>query len=139
MRHFPLLLAALPLAVSVHAQTNETNERTFLLEEIIVTAAKRETALQDTAIAVTALTANLMEQMDITSPFDYEALVPSLTYQQSPNRLSIRGVGRFSNSLGVYPGVAFLETLVEVDHEQAGRRIRHLPQRHDQCLRPGDG
>ena len=76
------------------------------LEEVIVTASRRETSLQDTPIAVTAMTADLMEELNVVNPFSYEKLVPSLTYQESPNRLSIRGVGRFTNALGVSPGVA---------------------------------
>ncbi|GEM_PF-738486 len=76
------------------------------LEEIIVTASKRESSLQDTSIAVSAFTADAMEQLDINGPADLEALVPSLTWQQTPNRISIRGVGRFDNSLGISPGVA---------------------------------
>ena len=55
-------------------------------------AMKRETSLQDTPIAITAFSADLMEELNVNSPFMYEALVPSLTYQQEPNRLSIRGV-----------------------------------------------
>jgi len=104
MKKIPLLLAALPLAISVqvHAQSGDSK---LSLEEIIVTASKRETSLQDTPIAITAFSANLMEELNVNSPFMYEALVPSLTYQQQPNRLSIRGVGRFSNSLGISPGV----------------------------------
>ena len=77
-----------------------------ILEEIIVTASRRETSLQDTPLAVTAMSANLIEELNVVSPFNYEKLVPSLTFQETPNRLSIRGVGRFSNSLGVSPGVA---------------------------------
>lgn len=105
MKKIPLLLAALPLAISaqVHAQSGDSK---LALEEIIVTATKRETSLQDTAIAITAFSQNLLEDLNVNSPFMYEALVPSLTYRQSPNRLSIRGVGRFDNSLGVSPGVA---------------------------------
>ncbi len=105
----PTLFLALPLAAAVQAQTSTSvaqSTSSLTLEEIVVTASRRETSLQDTAIAVTAFSAALSEELDINSPFDFEKLVPSLTYQESPNRLSIRGVGRFSNALGVSPGVA---------------------------------
>ena len=100
-----LPFAALPLALSiaVHAQEKESS---LQLEEIIVTASRRETSLQDTPLAVTALSQGLIEELNVNTPFMYEAIVPSLTYQQSPNRLSIRGVGRFTNALGTSPGVA---------------------------------
>jgi iron complex outermembrane receptor protein len=100
------ILAALPVTGLFAVPTVTAQEARAVLEEIIVTASRRETALQDTPIAVTALSANLIEELNVVSPFNYEKLVPSLTYQETPNRLSIRGVGRFSNSLGVSPGVA---------------------------------
>jgi len=78
----------------------------LMLEEVTVTATKRETSLQDTAIAVTAFTSDMMEELDINSAADMEALVPSFTTQQNPNRISIRGVGRFDNSMGTSPGIA---------------------------------
>ncbi len=76
------------------------------LEETIVTATRRETNLQDTAMAISAYTGDRMEELNINNPLIYEALVPSLSYQVSPNRVSIRGVGRFANALGTNPGVA---------------------------------
>jgi iron complex outermembrane receptor protein len=93
------------LAINTQAQA-QSNDSKLVLEEIIVTASKRETSLQDTAIAVTAFSQDMLEQLNVNSPFMYEALTPSLSFQQEPNRLSIRGVGRFDNSLGVSPGVA---------------------------------
>jgi len=75
------------------------------LEEIIITAEKREASLQDTAASVTAYTRDSMKELNITTASDYQALVPSMSFRKSPNRISIRGVGRFSNSLGINPGV----------------------------------
>jgi iron complex outermembrane receptor protein len=107
MRSSCILFVALPLALStnVYSQASTERQSATALEEIIVTASKRATSLQDTAIAVTAFTADMQQELNINSPFDYEKLVPSLNFQESPNRVSIRGVGRFSNSLGVNPGV----------------------------------
>jgi iron complex outermembrane receptor protein len=104
MRALPILFTALPMALAINAQA-QSNDSKLVLEEIIVTASKRETSLQDTAIAVTAFSQNLLEELNVTSPFMYEVLTPSLSYQEEPNRLSIRGVGRFDNSLGVNPGI----------------------------------
>ena len=105
MRTLPMLFTALPMALAINVQA-QSGDSKLVLEEIIVTASKRETSLQDTAIAITAFSQNLLEELNLNSPFMYEALTPSLSYQQTPNRLSIRGVGRFDNSLGVSPGVA---------------------------------
>ncbi len=77
-----------------------------MLEEVIVTAQKRAEDLQDTAIAITAISASTMDDLNISNSEDYEAIVPSLSVRTSPNRLFLRGIGRVTNSLGTEPGVA---------------------------------
>jgi iron complex outermembrane receptor protein len=76
------------------------------LEEVVVTAQKRAEDLQDTAIAITAISASTLDDLNISSAEDYEILVPSLSVRTSPNRLFLRGIGRVTNSLGTEPGVA---------------------------------
>ncbi|MDX1733201.1 MAG: TonB-dependent receptor, partial [Halioglobus sp.] len=98
----PVLSATLPFT-AIHAIPAAADEAA--LEEIIVSATRRETSLQDTALAVAVFTGDLMEQLNISNPANYEALVPSLSYQGFPNRISLRGIGRFSNVLGTSPGV----------------------------------
>jgi iron complex outermembrane receptor protein len=77
-----------------------------VLEEVIVTAQKREESLQDTAIAITAFSGDMLDDLNVTSPGDYEAIVPSLSVREEPARLSLRGIGRVTNSLGTEPGIA---------------------------------
>jgi iron complex outermembrane recepter protein len=76
------------------------------LEEVVVTAQKRAENLQDTAIAITAISGSTMDELNIRDSSDYEMLVPSLSVRNSPARLFLRGVGRVTNSLGTDPGVA---------------------------------
>lgn len=76
------------------------------LEEIVVTAEKREALLQETPVAVSAFSQQTMEDLNINHGTDYTTLVPGVSYRVSPNRLFIRGVGRTQNSLGLDPGVA---------------------------------
>jgi len=76
------------------------------LEEVIVVAQKRAENLQDTVIAITAVSGDLMDELNISNSSDYEAVVPSLSVRNSPARLFIRGVGRITGSLGTDPGVA---------------------------------
>lgn len=76
------------------------------LEEVIVTAQKRAEGLQDTAIAITAVTSDMMDDLNISNSGDYEAFVPSLSVRDTPARLFLRGVGRVTNTLGTEPGVA---------------------------------
>jgi iron complex outermembrane receptor protein len=99
------VLAAATLAASVSLPTAAQNTQN-VLEEVIVVAQKRAENLQDTAIAITAIGGTMMDELNITSSADYEALVPSLSVRDNPSRLFIRGVGRVTNSLGTEPGVA---------------------------------
>ncbi len=80
------------------------------LEEIIVTAQKRETALSDTPIAITALSANMIKELGIYSAQDVANFTPSMSYQETAgggegNRIYLRGIGRETSSTGTEPGV----------------------------------
>jgi iron complex outermembrane receptor protein len=96
------VLAAAILAASISLPAAAQN----VLEEVIVTAQKREEGLQDTAIAITAFGADKLDELDIRNSSDYEAIVPSLSVRESPSRLFLRGVGRVTNTLGTDPGIA---------------------------------
>lgn len=96
------LLATAILAASVSLPATAQN----MLEEVVVTAQKRDENLQDTAIAITAISGATMDALNIRDSSDYEMIVPSLSVRNSPARLFIRGVGRVTNSLGTDPGVA---------------------------------
>lgn len=81
-----------------------------LLEEIIVTAEKREAALSDTPIAITALTADVMKDLGIYSQQEISNFTPSMSYQETAgggegNRVYLRGIGRETSSTGTEPGV----------------------------------
>ena len=90
-----LLMAGLIAAgnTTVHAQQAKEN---LVLEEVIVTATKREQSLQDVAVAVTALSAELIQDAQINSSEDLTFLVPSLNLQKGSNprqtSFSIRGI-----------------------------------------------
>ncbi|MFK7975884.1 MAG: TonB-dependent receptor, partial [Halioglobus sp.] len=80
------------------------------LEEVIVTATKRESNLQDVAVAVTALGESLIRDARITTAEDLTFLVPSLNLQRGGNArstsFSIRGIGTQSFSSAVEPSVS---------------------------------
>lgn len=68
------------------------------LEEIIVTATKREESLQDIGISVTAYTGEQMQEMGITNSTDLTAMTPGLQYtvpnaEGSQINFFLRGVG----------------------------------------------
>jgi len=85
------------------------NEQTNFLEEITVTASKRQTTLQETPIAVSVLAADDLKQAHIQDIKDLQFLVPSLrvTQLQSSGNTNflIRGFGNGANNAGIEPSV----------------------------------
>jgi iron complex outermembrane receptor protein len=84
-------MATLPLAPLTVAQDS-------LIEEVVVTARKRQESLQDVPVAVTALTPNQLERGSIMRTTDIDKMVPNVELHQTyigSESLSatIRGIG----------------------------------------------
>lgn len=65
-------------------------------DEIVVTASRREQALQDTAMAVNALSAEQLENTGVTNTVELQTAVPNLQYSSSgvgSTFVYLRGVG----------------------------------------------
>ena len=83
-----------------HAQSEQPGQakrsETSQIEEIVVTAEKREANLQDVPMAISAVTANRLEQSAVGSTRDLTALVSGLVFTKSiSNGMPfIRGVGQ---------------------------------------------
>ena len=79
------------------------------VEEIVVTASKRQTTLQETPIAVSVLSASDLQESQILDVKDLQFLVPSLrvTQLQSSGNTNflIRGFGNGANNAGIEPSV----------------------------------
>ena len=79
------------------------------IEEIVVTARRREEFLEDTPIAVTALSAANLENSNITSINEIQELVPNLSIASGganqSAQISIRGVGASGPGVAFDPGV----------------------------------
>jgi iron complex outermembrane receptor protein len=75
------------------------------IEELVVTAEKREQSLQDVPVAVSAFTSEKRDILGINTIQDFSRMTPSLTYTNN-DRLSIRGFGRLTNQIGSDPSVA---------------------------------
>ena len=78
------------------------------LEEIVVTAQKREQNLQETALAISAIGADALAARGISSGYDLQFSVPGLTIGESnvgPAQITLRGVGMENIFLGGDPGV----------------------------------
>jgi iron complex outermembrane recepter protein len=79
------------------------------LQEVVVTAEHRETNLQDTPIAVSALTGDMIQQDRIINLRDVAARVPSITFDQASSAetfISIRGTTIGNDAAGIDQGVS---------------------------------
>ena len=79
------------------------------IEEIIVTASKRVQTLQEVPIAVSVVTADMMEKAQINDILELQSIVPSLRVVQLQNsgqtNFLIRGFGNGANNPGIEPSV----------------------------------
>jgi iron complex outermembrane receptor protein len=89
------------------------------LEEVVVTAQKREQSLQDVAVAVSAFSGEMMNNAGVVTIDDITAMTPGFaisTYNPTTPAPYIRGVGTNSSSVGDDASVG-----VFVDEVYAGR------------------
>ncbi|WP_210414011.1 TonB-dependent receptor [Luteithermobacter gelatinilyticus] len=105
-------LISVPAASADEAADN--NDRTaWLLEEITVTARKREEGLQSTPIAISAFTGEGLEYRGVTDVGEIAAFTPNLSFQNNPSfggasnsaAIYIRGVGQKEFLPTTEPGV----------------------------------
>ena len=95
----------------VGASAEREPETSSGVTEIIVTAQFREQRLQDTPIAITALSGELLEARGQTNLTDIGKTAPNVTIQSSQvaygnsAAIAIRGVGQYDNHFAVEPGV----------------------------------
>jgi iron complex outermembrane receptor protein len=97
--------------VAPPAQTSaQAQDSSAPIEEIVVTAQKRQESLQRVPIAITTLTGTALKEQGITQPIDLVALVPGLAVSTGNGPVSqiyIRGVGTSTANLFGDNAVAF--------------------------------
>ncbi len=84
------------------------DEAVSSIEEVIVTSQRVEESLQDVPIAVTALTANMLDDMQIESGSDLQLVTPSLNFQGNDSgggAFNIRGITNLAVSATAESGV----------------------------------
>ncbi|HEY0682325.1 MAG TPA: TonB-dependent receptor [Steroidobacter sp.] len=114
------------LASPVVAATLADDRQAGALEEVVVTARKREESLQDTPIAISAFSAAALERQQITSTEDLDQIAPNLQFasygpltgNNSAAQVYIRGIGQSDGSSGVDPGVGLY-----IDDVYMGRSV----------------
>ena len=109
------LTGCMMVAANVTAQEN-------VLEEIIVTAEKREASIQDTALAITAVSGDLLENGGLDEIEDLSLDVPSLVFSRAGGeaQLYIRGVGTNLFGIGQDSSVAVHQDGVYQGRAQMG-------------------
>jgi len=95
--HFPKAKKALTLAVSaaLATQAQAQTENDGMIEEVIVTATKQASNIQDIPIAVTAITGDMLTELSIVNVLDIEKTVPGMKvrYVGADPTIIIRGAG----------------------------------------------
>lgn len=113
-----LLLAS--TALPALAQTSAASGPSGGLEEIVVTAERREQNLQDVPISATVLTGEQLAQRGVSNLNDIQQVAPSIainTFNRS-TFINIRGVGIAQSAPTSNPGVAYYIDGVLIPHEQ---------------------
>ncbi|WP_411286450.1 TonB-dependent receptor [Phenylobacterium sp.] len=90
--HLMVTSALLAAAIGTAAQAQSN-----VIEELVVTAEKREQSLQDVPVAVSAFTSERRDLIGITTVQDMTNFTPGLQYSSQLDRASLRGVGRLTN------------------------------------------
>jgi iron complex outermembrane receptor protein len=110
-KHFMLATSALlaaTISVQAHAQTKPgaTAAASNTIEELVVTAEKREQNLQDVPVAISAFTSEKRDLIGIKSIQDLTNFTPGLNYTSGNDRAAVRGIGRLTNAHPVAVPVA---------------------------------
>jgi iron complex outermembrane receptor protein len=114
------LVAGCTLASSVSAQTETAPLQSSQLEEVVVTARKREELLQNVPVSIVALTANDLGKRSLQDLEDVGQFLPNLTVSQAGTNGSsgaliyIRGIGQsdvlstYDPAVGIYVDGVYL-------------------------------
>ena len=107
IRTLVISVVAVVMTIPVSAQS--------VLEEVVVTAQRREQNLQEVPVSVTAFTGAALEQGNISSATDYLSLTPNVSFTEDGQQgarglgIAVRGVNNlvsgenaFAPSIGIY-------------------------------------
>lgn len=112
-------------AGSGHAQ----DQRSAVLEEVLVVATKREQTLQEVPVAVSVVSAETIERAQVLDIKDLQTLVPSLRVTQlqtsANTNFVIRGFGNGANNAGIEPSVGVF--IDGVYRSRVGSALADLP------------
>lgn len=115
-------IASLPVAAQAQSAPADTAETGA---DIVVTALRRDSTVQTTPLAITAITGETLTNAGVTNIADYAKFVPSLRIQDNgpgQRRVSLRGVQASGEAtVGVYYDDTPVTGSVGVSSDAAGR------------------
>ncbi len=105
------LAAVVGACVAMQGASSVVAEEGFVLEEVIVTATKRATSLQDTPLAISAFDSDTLTENHVSNIFDLRGMAPSLQIRANGDHnvplVFIRGQGTINQTEAGDPAVAF--------------------------------
>lgn len=103
-----LVIALFTTSVCTVASAQTSTEDQLVIEEVVVTAERREANLQDVPISITAFSATDLEDQQVWNLGDLQSLVPNLSVHVGDANnavVYIRGVGQVDSVAFFEPGV----------------------------------
>lgn len=97
MNYRAIMLAGVAASVLFSGGQAFAEDNSNIIEELVITAEKREQNLQDVPVAISAFTARQRDIVGINSIQDLTNFTPGFVYQSANDRASMRGVGRLTN------------------------------------------
>jgi len=111
-----LVLGGLALSGSAMGQNEGGQEENLTLEEVIITAQKREQTLQEVPLTVTAFSGDFITENGVQDIRDIQGLTPNLSIKSRGDTeatVFIRGIGSQAPGIGADPAVGiFIDGMV---------------------------
>jgi iron complex outermembrane receptor protein len=116
-RNTLFITIALALSANINAQQNDTGgEEVRTLEEVIITAQKREQSLQEVPLTVTAFGGDFVTENGVQDIRDIAGLTPNVSIKargETEASVFIRGIGSQAPGIGADPAVGiFIDGMV---------------------------
>jgi iron complex outermembrane receptor protein len=95
------MVVAFSGTANINAQEDESADESNVLEELIVTATRRDTDLQSAIMAATVMSGDLMKKKGVYNVTDLQYAAPSIVISDegNSNTFNMRGVGRSNNDI----------------------------------------
>jgi len=118
------------LAIGLYAESVQAQVEPPKLEEVVVTARKRDETFQNVPITMQAFTAQQIQSAGIENPRDFVAMVPNMTMVEVQNVgnsfITVRGISQARNS---EPSVAVLvDGVLETNPYQFNQELTDIQQ-----------